>query len=118
MLFVDLWHWLDKNGKVPRDHPQLRPKVLRLARFVEYGADLASGFGRSTLVQCNKRPGRRQCEGLMIVVKVDVRILALCPVCHEEEAMIHNWETTPWGRGLPKPTKPSVLSTSTAIHTI
>lgn len=110
MLYVDVWHWLDENGNVPREHPQLRPRVLRLARFIEYAADLSAGQARSTLVECKKRPGRHQCDGQMVVIKMkDDRILAICPVCEEEEAMIQNWQTTPWGKGMPKAARPSTL---------
>ena len=113
MLFVDPWHWLDVNGNVPRDHPQLRPKVLRLANFIQSSADLSPGWARTTLVECKKRPAGQRCQGLMVVTLLDDdRILAFCPVCLEEEAMIQNWRTTPWGKGLPKAVKPSTLNQS------
>jgi hypothetical protein len=102
MLFVDLWHWLDDEGNVPADHPQLRRPVLRIARFIEYAADLPAGWARHTLVECKKRPGRQACEGLMMVIKEpDERILALCPACGEHETLIQNWRTTRWGAGMP-----------------
>jgi len=102
MLIVDPWHWLTKDGEFPEDHPQLRPRIVRIARFIEYGAEIPPGWARSTLVECKKRPDRRPCQGFMFVMKQpDDSILAICDDCLEEEALIHNWQDTPWGHGMP-----------------
>lgn len=39
MLVVDPWHWLTKEGDLPIHHPRLYRRILRIARFIEYGRD-------------------------------------------------------------------------------
>lgn len=103
-LIVDPWHWLEDDGTLPEKHPQLRRPLLRIARYVEYGASLQPGGLRRTLVECEKRPGRKPCLGLMVVHKLeDGRLQADCPACGNPEMLISNWQTTPWAHGMQEP---------------
>ena len=107
MLYVDPWHWLDSDGELPRDNLPLRRQALRIARFIEYGAELAPGEVRLTLVECRRRPGRRPCLGLMMVLKnPDDTLEAGCPECGEPEVLIRNWQDTFWAHGLAQPLPP------------
>jgi hypothetical protein len=104
MLVVDPWHWLDKDGSLPTDNSRLRRQVLRVARFIEYGAGLRPMETRETLVECTKRPGGKPCPGLMWVVKTsDETIEATCLVCSATEMHIHNWQETDWADGMMEP---------------
>jgi hypothetical protein len=38
MLTVDPWHWLTVDGHFLLDNPRLYRRMLRIARFIEYGA--------------------------------------------------------------------------------
>src|SRR5690606_28206293 len=76
------------------------PNVAK--RFAFYG-DLArfasstgSGRHRQTPVQCRRRPGRRQCRGLLVVRRQDLpaAIEWECPSC-SAAGCISGWEGTP-----------------------
>jgi hypothetical protein len=69
MLVVDPWHWLNRDGSLPYDQPRLFRKALRVAQVIEYGGTLARGELRETLLQCARRPARKQCPGLLWVTK-------------------------------------------------
>src|SRR5262245_10476737 len=64
MLVVDVHHWLDE-GELPHHDLRLRRRVLRVARFIEYGGPLDVRESRETLMECKRRPGGKQCHGLV-----------------------------------------------------
>jgi len=99
-LTVDIRDWLDEDDCLP-DHPlRLRRNALRIITLIEYGGQLQQLEGRETLVPCKRRPRRKQCLGLMWVVKRnDDRIEARCPFCNETEAIISGWQDTQWAHG-------------------
>jgi len=104
MLVVDPWHWLSKEGEFLRDEPRLYRRMLRIARFIEYGGPLGKGTTRETLVECNRRPKGKPCLGLMWVSKTkNDSILARCMVCKTDEASVHNWQHTEWADGMMEP---------------
>jgi len=106
-LVVDPWHWLDENGEFPCDNYRLRRRIIRIARFIEYGGPLRQGERRETLVECKRRPGRKPCLGLVWVVKTKQDdIIAYCTECETEEAVIHNWQDTLWSDGMMEPVPP------------
>jgi len=101
MLVVDPWHWLTKDGHFIFDNPRLYRRMLRIARFIEYGGSLQKAETRETLIECKRRPKGKPCLGLMWVVKAeDDGILAHCVVCKTEEAFVHNWQETEWAEGM------------------
>ncbi len=55
-IYVDPWHWLMPDGRLPEDNTSLRRNVLKVARVIEYGALLRKKEGRETLIECMKRP--------------------------------------------------------------
>ena len=103
-LVVDPWHWLTDDGHFLIDNPRLYRRMLRIARFIEYGGPLKKKETRETLIECKRRPKGRACAGLMWVVKTDNDgILAHCLVCRTEEALVHNWHETEWASGMMEP---------------
>ena len=56
MLVVDPWHWLTKDGDFLYDNPRLYRRMLRIARFIEYGGQLKTNETRETLTECKRRP--------------------------------------------------------------
>ena len=101
MLVVDPWHWLTKEGDLPIQHPLLYRRMLRIARFIEYGGTLEKNERRETLVECKRRPKGKSCLGLMWVVKTDDDdIFAHCSICSTPECVIHNWQKTEWANGM------------------
>lgn len=111
MLVVDPWHWLNEDGSLPQDNPRLFRKILRVAQVIEYGGTLKPGEMRETLLQCTKRPARRQCPGLMWVTKTPAdELIAFCMTCKNDEMMVHNWQDTDWAEGMMEavPTKPEI----------
>jgi hypothetical protein len=104
MLTVDPWHWLTKDGEFLFDNPRLYRRMLRIARFIEYGGQLQKNETRETLIECKRRPKGKPCPGLMWVVKTeDNGILAHCIACKTEEAFIQNWQNTEWAEGMMEP---------------
>lgn len=104
MLFADPWHWMEPDGSLPRDHPQLWPRLVQLAQAIEAGWDLPPGTARQTLMLCSKRPARKRCPGLLWVSKTsDERLLVSCRECRSEQILIQNWQKTPWARPRPAP---------------
>ena len=103
-LVVDPWHWLDESGEFPRDNLRIRRQIIRIARFIEYGGPLHQGGRRETLVECKRRPGRKACLGLVWVFKTKQdEIIAHCPECETDEAVINNWQDTLWADGMMEP---------------
>jgi hypothetical protein len=103
-LVVDIRDWLTKTGELPTDNLRVRRNALRIANFIEYAADLGVGECRETLVACRRRPGRRQCLGLIWVVKLpDDRIEASCIECRSVETLISGWQGTMWAEGMMPP---------------
>ena len=104
MLVVDITHWLDERGGLPKEPTRLRRNALRVARLIEYGGPLAVGEVRETLVECTRRPGRKACPGLMWVEKTeDERIYAFCIHCRKDEVLISSWKDTIWADGMMEP---------------
>ena len=116
MLVVDPWHWLDKDGYFLVENPVLYRRMVRIARFIEYGGPLKKNETRETLIECSKRPKKKPCLGLMWVVKTpDDGILAHCIVCRSEEVFIHNWQETEWADGMMEPV-PVMLDEARTTH--
>jgi RNA polymerase sigma-70 factor, ECF subfamily len=104
VLVVDPWHWLTEDGHFLVDNPRLYRRMLRIARFIEYGGKLQKNETRETLVECKRRPRGKACPGLMWVVKTDDdAILAHCMACKTDEAVVHNWQQTEWAEGMMEP---------------
>ena len=109
MLVVDPSHWLDADGSLPTGNPQLRRQMLRVARLIEYGGPLKRGESRETLIDCARRPNRKPCPGLLWVLKTEEdAIVAVCSGCGVNEAMVHNWQGTPWAEGVMAPVPPEL----------
>jgi hypothetical protein len=103
ILVVDPAHWLDQDGNFPED-ARLRRRMLRIARFIEYGGPIPQRSIRETLVECDRRPKRVACPGLMWVRKeADDSIVAFCIVCRTDQVLIHSWQETLWANGMMDP---------------
>ncbi len=103
-LVVNPWHWLTEDGHFLVDNPPLYRRMLRIARFIEYGGPLKRHETRETLIECKRRPKGRACVGLMWVVKTDDdTIVAHCVLCRIDEAFIHDWQETEWANGTMEP---------------
>jgi hypothetical protein len=117
MLVVDPHHWLLEDGSLPTDNLQLRRRVLRIARLIEYGGPLARSETRETLVECAKRPGGKQCNGLLWVVKTDRgEIFAQCIACGGDQVLIHDWQDTEWAEGPMEPAPVMLANEDASIH--
>ncbi len=114
-LVVDIRHWLNENDEPAT--PQLRRRVLRLARLIEYGGPLKPGETRLTLVECSRRPRRGACEGLLWVTKTDDDYLyAWCPRCEEDSVTISGWQATLYADGPPPPFPASPPKDTSALN--
>jgi len=110
-LIVDIRHWLDERGDLPRVNLQIRRQALRIAQLIEAGGPLETGQFRETLVACSSRPGRKPCLGLLWVEKAeDDRIWAYCVACKREEIWISGWQDTLWADGPMEPASHEMLT--------
>lgn len=74
--------------------------MLRIARIIEYGGPLKPDTMLETLIECSRKPKRKQCPGLLWVEKMpNHAIAAYCMVCKQEEIYVHDWEMTHWAGG-------------------
>jgi hypothetical protein len=104
MLVVDPWMWLKEDGSLPTDNPRLRRRIIRVARFIEYGGDLAKLESRETLMECRRRPAGQPCPGFLWVTKTQHDdIISFCMVCRDEEVCVQNWQGTEWASGMMEP---------------
>ena len=105
-LIVDPWHWLTPGGEIPDGEPGLRRNVLKVARVIEYGADLSRNEGRGTLIECAKRPRGKACKGLLWVIRdEDDSLVALCSSCRTQNMVVLNWKETQWAEGQAVPVR-------------
>lgn len=115
-LIVDIRHWLDERGELPRVNLQTRRQALRIAQLIEAGGPLETGQFRETLVACSCRPNRKPCMGLLWVEKAeDDRIWAYCVACKREEIWISGWQGTLWADG---PMEPASHEMFTPPHNV
>lgn len=100
MLIVNPWHWMSEDEWFPDDNPRLRRKLLRIARLIEYGAELEPLQTRLTLVECTKRKDKKRCSGFLVVQKQpDDTLYAECMTCRKDQIIITDWQSTLWGLG-------------------
>jgi hypothetical protein len=97
---VDADHFLT-DGDLPHSGPlPFRRQALIVARFIEYAGPIEQGSTRETLIECQLRPRRRPCRGLLWVRKSEEdRIEAFCPKCESLQYVISNWRQTLWADG-------------------
>ncbi len=73
--------------------------------MIEYDGPLDKREGRETLIERVRRPRGKPCLGLLWVEKTDQHeILAFCPACGADDALVTGWEGTYWAGG-PMPAK-------------
>jgi hypothetical protein len=67
----------------------VRSPDVRIARLIEYGAELEPLEIRLTLVESKKRPNRKPCPGFMIVLKEpEGSLYAECMTCKKDQIVI------------------------------
>jgi len=116
-LIVDIRHWLDERGDLPRYDARLFRKALRVAQLIEAGGPLEAGQFRETLVACSLRPDRKPCTGLLWVEKTsDERIWAYCVSCKREEIWISGWQHTLWADGPMDPASHELFARSQTVN--
>lgn len=85
------------HGHFLVDNPRLYRRILRIARFIEYGGALKKKETRETLIECKKRPKGSHGSGRAHLGRQDRRRRrpAHCVVCS-----LHNWQETEWADGM------------------
>jgi hypothetical protein len=111
VITVNPSHWLNEDGSIPLDPPQLRKQALRVAQCIEYAGPLARGHARETLLTCNRKPGKKACPGFLWVLKQDDdAIHVYCVACRSDEYLIYEWEDTEWADGPMEPVDVAALA--------
>ncbi|HUF97846.1 MAG TPA: hypothetical protein VMM60_06925 [Ilumatobacter sp.] len=92
MLVSDLRHFLD----LPDDAPGPAKRLgAQLAAIVRAASARPIGRGATTAVACRRRPGRRPCDGFVMVLRrMTGEIAWSCDVCGDE-GVISGWEGSP-----------------------
>lgn len=94
MIVSDLEHFLDLPTDVPG--PALR-LANRLGRIVSAATAGDVGEPWTTAIRCERRPGRRPCNGFVEVVRPEPEapIRWWCNAC-DDEGLITGWEHSPF----------------------
>jgi hypothetical protein len=92
MLVADLRHYLD----MPDDAPMpARRLALQLSAIVRAASARPVGIGARSALGCTRRPGRRPCEGfIMVFRRTNGEIAWSCDGCGDE-GVISGWEGSP-----------------------
>ncbi|HQZ33430.1 MAG TPA: hypothetical protein PK020_03345 [Ilumatobacteraceae bacterium] len=92
MLVADLRHFLD----MPDDAPVPATRLgLQLSAIVRAASARPTVSGARSAIGCTRRPGRRPCEGLIMVFRrTNGEIAWSCDACGDE-GVIHGWEGSP-----------------------
>lgn len=92
MLVADLRHFLD----MPDDAPMPAKRLgLQLSAIVRAASARPTGSGARSAIGCTRRPGRRPCEGLIMVFRrTSGEIAWSCDACGDEGS-ICGWEGSP-----------------------
>ncbi|MDH4119176.1 MAG: hypothetical protein OEW30_17490 [Acidimicrobiia bacterium] len=92
MLVCDLRHYLDMHEDAPGPARRL---ASQLGAVVRAGSALPVGTSATSGVGCTKRPGRRPCDGFIMVFRHrNGQIAWACDVCGDE-GVITGWEGSP-----------------------
>jgi hypothetical protein len=103
---VSAQHFLVDGDLPPEDSP-LRRYALAVARLIEYAGPVPRRHARETLIECSRRPKKRNCRGLLWVRKTDAdEIEAFCPKCESLHYVISDWKETVWAEGPMEPLGP------------
>src|SRR5262249_34469593 len=106
---VDARHMTEDGGLPTHASASRYKSAIRMAQYIEYGADLPPEHCRESLVQCHRKPKQKQCPGLMWVIKeADGRIVSLCLICRGTDMVISNWDETEWAEGM-MPAEPTSM---------
>jgi hypothetical protein len=91
-MVCDLRHFLDMPDTAPAPARRL---ATQLAAIVRAATARRAGSGWCTAVGCTKRPGRRPCEGFILVFRhANGEIAWSCNACGDE-GRLHGWEDSP-----------------------
>jgi len=92
VLVSDLRHFLDMPDDVPGPARRL---AVQLGAIVRAGSARPVGSGAPSGVGCTRRPGRRPCNGFVMVFRhANGEISWACDVC-EDDGVITGWEGSP-----------------------
>lgn len=92
MFVSDLRHFLDMPDNAPTPAKRLG---LQLMAIVRAATARPAGSGARSALGCIRRPGRRPCEGFVVVFRrTNGEIAWSCDACGDE-GVIHGWEGSP-----------------------
>jgi hypothetical protein len=92
MLVADLRHFLDMPDDAPKPDRRL---ALQLSATVRAASARPAGSGARSAIGCTRRPGRRPCEGfIMVLRRTNGEIAWSCDACGDE-GVISGWEGSP-----------------------
>lgn len=92
VLVSDLRHFLDMPDDAPAPAKRLGSQ---LGAIVRAASARPIGSGGRSAVGCMRRPGRRPCEGFMMVFRrMNGEVAWSCDSCGDE-GVIHGWEGSP-----------------------
>jgi hypothetical protein len=93
VLVSNLRHFLDLADDVPGPARRLG---AHLAAIVRSASAYPAGSGATSAVGCTRRPGRRPCEGFVMVFhRWNGEIAWSCDVCGDE-GVITGWQSSPF----------------------
>ncbi len=94
VLVADLSHY---EGADPTQHPAAFRLAERLRAIVQAGTAVPAGDPFDSTLRCHRRPGRRSCQGHLVLVRHEVpaEIVWRCSACGDD-GIVRGWELSPW----------------------
>lgn len=107
MMITDMTHFLDEQGKVPRQVSSRR-LVQYLGAIVETVTTEPIQSSCTVETKCRKRPGKKSCRGTISASfeTGTTNIIWYCSACGDR-GLIHHWQGTPWDKGA-RPELPTI----------
>jgi hypothetical protein len=95
MWVIDIRHWLNESQDGPAVQ-QLKKKVEKLKEIIVFATSVKSRFPVKAFPKCDKRPGRKACNGRLDVEMVsDEEIHWICQICGDE-GVVSGWKDLFW----------------------
>ena len=101
MLIVDITHWIDKNGEIPKRNPEFFALASYSASIIELGSSHPVGCDVITPLHCFGPESSCNHMGKVVIQKKNeddqLALWWRCTKCNNA-GVVRNWQETQWDR--------------------